>query len=341
MSNKPLIFEEIIRGDLRPWLDDNKVDEKFAPIINDIANSEPQFQPLYEIVFYRFFNARTRYFNKLIVNEANNYCNTCIAYIGSGDDSRVIKYRLGQILKKKLPTLFKDIAKLIKANDYDLLYINPNKVNPSIDSDHKTETFIIQLLKVALVKVYIEIQEAFKKQITDNIMEIEDLYLQFLSESIPENTFLKPITYISDIQIVGKQAKIKVTEKTQNSKPNSFKYKYINKNTDYLKYLLDALKNNDLVDSKTTIYELKKIFTDDENFKPIVWTGKISDLYYFIVLIHNEYQTVKNINPYHWQVACNCFIKPDGTSFEPTQLKSQKLPKQNAEMIKKVASLLN
>lgn len=341
MSNQPLIFEEIIRGDLRPWLDDNKVDEKFAPIINDIANSEPQFQPLFEIVFYRFFNARTRYFNKLIVNEANNYCNTCIAYIGFGDDSRVIKYRLGQILKKKLPTLFKDIAKLIKANDYDLLYINPNKVNPSIDADHKTETYIIQLLKVALVKVYIEIQEAFKEQITDNLMEIEDLHLQFLSESIPENTFLKPITYIPDIQVIEKQTKAKVTEKTQKTKPNSFKYKYINKNTDYLKYLLDSLKHNNLVDSKTTIYELKKIFTDDENFKPIVWTGNISDLYYFIVLIHNEFQTVESIKPYHWQITCNCFIKPDGTSFEPTQLKSQKLPKQNAEMIKKVASLLN
>lgn len=341
MSNQPLIFEDIIRGGLRPWLDDNKVDEKFAPIINDIANSEPQFQPLFEIVFYRFFNARTRYFNKLIVNEANNYCNTCIAYIGSGDDSRVIKYRLGQILKKKLPTLFKDIAKLIKANDYDLLYINPNKVNPSIDADHKTETYIIQLLKVALVKVYIEIQEAFKEQITDNIMEIEDLYLQFLSESIPENTFLKSITYIPDIQYIKEVVKTPIADKSKKSKPNTFKYKHINKKVDSFKDLLDSLKHNNLVDSKTTIYELKKIFTDDENFKPIVWTGNISDLYYFIVLIHNEFQTVESIKPYHWQITCNCFIKPDGTPFEPTQLKSQKLPKQNAEMIKKVASLLN
>ncbi|NLF42707.1 MAG: hypothetical protein GX587_08430 [Bacteroidales bacterium] len=86
---------------------------------------------------------------------------------------------------------------------------------------------------------------------------------------------------------------------------------------------------------------MKKIFTDDKNFKPLVWTGNISDLYYFIILIHNEFQTVESIKPYHWQVTCNCFIKPDGTSFEPTQLKSQKLPKQNAEMIKKVSSLLN
>ena len=92
------------------------------------------------------------------------------------------------------------MAKLIKANNYDLSYINPHKINPSVDADFKTEAYTIQLLKTALVKVYLEVQGIFKPYLSDNYTEIEDLYLQFLSEPIPENTFLKHATQPIELQ---------------------------------------------------------------------------------------------------------------------------------------------
>jgi hypothetical protein len=340
MNNQPLIFEEILRGDLRPWLDENKIDEKFVPIISDIATVKEEFDPIYEFDFYRFFNSRTRYYHKLITNEANRYCNQIIAEIGAETDTRVIKYKLGDTLKKKFRTLFRDVAKLIKAKDYDLVYINPHKINPSVDTDHKTEAYTIQLLKTALVKVYLETQAAYKAYIPDYYMEIEDLYLQFLSESIPEHTFLKPITQITDIDIVAVNTVSVPETKTAKSKAKTFKYNQLATNSEAFKDLLDSMKLNKLVDKKTTIHDLKKIFSGVDDFKPLVWSGNISDLYYFIILLHNEYKLVESISPYHWQVTCNCFIKPDGTSFGTTQLKTQQKPKLNAEMIEKVASLL-
>lgn len=341
MNNQPLTFEAILRGELQPWRESNKLDEKFAPVLNEIATITPDFKPLFEIDFYRYFNARTRYYHKLVINEANNYCNQIISQIGSDSDLRLIKYRLSDTLKKKLPTLLRDVAKLIIARNYDLSFINPHKSTFNTDTDHKTETFIIQLLKVALVKVYLEIQEVFKSHLNDSIMELEDLYLQFLSEPIPEHTFLKPVYQIIDNEPdVVKEAQI-IIPKTGKSKAKSFIYKHLTKNSDAFKDLLDSLKLNNLVDKKTSIYDLKKIFSGEENFNPVTWTGNISDLYYFIVLLHNQNKTIENVNPYHWQITCNCFIKPDGSSFEVSNLKSQKKPKQNAEMIEKVASLLN
>ncbi|MBN1117958.1 MAG: hypothetical protein JXA77_12170 [Bacteroidales bacterium] len=52
-----------------------------------------------------------------------------------------------------------------------------------------------------------------------------------------------------------------------------------------------------MVDEKTTIYDLKKIFSGGENCNPIIWTGNVSDLYYYLVQIHNEFETVENVNP--------------------------------------------
>src|ERR1035437_955511 len=98
---------------------------------------------------------------------------------------------LGDTLKKKLKTFLKDVGKLIKANDYKLKYINPYKSGFVVDTDHKADTYIIQLLKTAVIKVYLEIQEKFKSYLSDDYMEIEVLYLHYLSEPIPEQTFLK------------------------------------------------------------------------------------------------------------------------------------------------------
>ena len=112
--------------------------------------------------------------------------------IGSDDDTRVIKYWLYDTLKKKLRTFLKGIAKLIKVNDLNLRYINPYKSSFSTDLDHKANTYILQLLKTATIKVYLEIQEVFTSFIeNDDYMEIGVLYLHYLSEPIPEQTFLK------------------------------------------------------------------------------------------------------------------------------------------------------
>lgn len=341
MNIQPILFEQILRGDLQPWREANKHDEKFVPILGAIKQTEPEFQVLYTLEFYRYFNAKSRYYHKLITNEANNFCNQIIEQIGSDDDLRIIKYKLGEILKKKLPTLLRDTAKLIKANDYALIYINPHKSTFDSDTDHKSDAYVLQLLKVALVKVYLEIQEVFKEYATDFYMELEDLYLQYLNESIPEDSFLKTAPQVITIEPIKVVEKPNTSRKVSKSKAITFTYKQLATNPDALKNLLDSLKLNSLVDEKTTIYDLKKIFSGGENYNPIIWTGNVSDLYYFVVLIHNEFETVENVNPYHWQVTCNCFIKPDGSNFETTQLKSQKTPKQNAEMIKKVASQLN
>lgn len=341
MIKQTSFFEEILRGELCPWLEQNRNDEKFIPVLSDIKTIPTDFHPIYEFDFYRYFNPRTRFYHKLLINETNKYCNDAINYISSGDDTRIIKYRIREILKTKLPTVLKDISRLIKSGNYYLIHINPEKINPAVDTDHKTETYVIQLLKVATIKSYLEIQAKFTNFFADDLMELEDLYLQFLAEPLPEKTFLKSTIPIISINPEIIKNEITSKQKTIKSQTYTFKYKHLIKKPDSITNLLNSLKLYNLVDKKTTIYDLKKIFSNDANFKPVTWTGNVSDLYYFIALIHNVNKSIENISPYHWQITCNCFVKPDGSSFDPANLKSQKKPKANAGLIEKVASQLN
>lgn len=90
MNNQPLIFDQIIRGKLNPWIYTNGNVVKFIKIIGDLEQISPGFRPLYEIDFYRYFNLKTKYFYQLITNEANNYCNRIIELISAMTTCRLL-----------------------------------------------------------------------------------------------------------------------------------------------------------------------------------------------------------------------------------------------------------
>ena len=339
MRNPTSIFDDILYKNLSPWHDCNKPDDKFIPLISSLKTIDPVFQQTFEIDFIRHFNNKTHYYHKLIVNEAINYCNQIISLINTDDDIRVKKYWL-DVICKKLKSDLKFAGQLIKENDYSLLNINPHNNIYSVDSDHKTDTYVIQLLKTAFIKVYLEIQEVFKIYLPDSLLAIEDFYTQLLFEPIPDNKYISTASKVIHIE-PEKQTKTKIEKPgPAPTITSTFRYKNLAKNTDALKDLCDSLKRYDLIDKKTVLSDLKKLFSGGELNKPVIWTGQVSDLYYFVVLIHNKEKYVENLHQQHWKVTCNCFIKSDGSAFDQSNLKSQKKPKINAAMIEKVVLLL-
>jgi hypothetical protein len=229
-----------------------------------------------------------------------------------------------------------DIGSLIKENQYDLKAINPKNVSFDVDADHKTETYIIQLLKTCLIVVFLEIQETFN-DLFEEKMHIEDFYTQLLFEPVPENSFIQetlPIIEIGNEEIPQKKTA------TSNVSLKSFTYTKLATESDNLKDLYDSLKKNKFIDASTTLVNFKKIFSGKKVLVPVVWTGNISELNYFIKLIHNTNQSVENLKQRHWEVACLCFVTSDGSLFDRAKLKEQKKPKTTKSILEKTAALL-
>lgn len=340
MHNQSLLFDRILHGDLRPWLEWNKFDEKFAMLTADVKKISPNFQPLYEIEFYHCFNQKTKYYHKLIINEVTDYCNRIIELIRGEDDIRVLNYLLSDTLMKKLRTLLKDVGKLIRVNDYDLNYIDPCKSDPDICAEHKSETYIMQLLKTALTYFYLEIQEVFKTYIPEQeYMELEDLYLQALSEQIPEQTFLK-----RRVQIVVTEGYFKNNVISPQPREDvnllSFTYKQFIKKGENLLDLRDRLIDYRFIDTNTSFKEFKRVFSGKKVLNPVRWTGNDSEFYYFIYLICAKYKLVKDLQQYQWEVACRCFVKADGTPFDHNRIKNLNKPQKTAGLIEDAVRLL-
>jgi hypothetical protein len=333
MSNEITSLDEILYRGERPWLEHNSNDAKFASLHPELKLEVPDFLFKYEIQFERPFDHKTKYYYKYILNETRKHYQRIHTLISDDDNPKVIKYWLNDTLNKKLKTKLRDIGRLIKRKDFSLTYIDPRKLAHN-DQSHRSNTFVIQLLKTSLIHLYLEIQDAFPDYIEDKLIT-EDFFVQLLDEPIPDKTYIKKVTTIEVINTTKKLAESKKKEPVF-----SFTYKQFNKSQTKLSDLFNGMKKNSLIAKDTSITNFKKVFSGNEIATPITWTGNASELYYFIKLLHNDYKLISNLNQQQWKVTCKCFVSSENGTFNPDKLKSLKKPKATAKHIETLASLL-
>ena len=99
---------------------------------------------------------------------------------------------------------------------------------------------------------------------------------------------------------------------TPTGKYQSFKYIGKSNEQEKINYLFDDLKKQKFIAADTELKNFKKIFSANAIEKPIVWTGNVSELYYFIKQLHPIQRKVEDVKSNHWKIAILCFIKPDG-----------------------------
>lgn len=337
MSNQTKILDDILYNALSPWLEKNSIDEKFASKLSSIKDINSNYKFKYEINFHRPFNHKTKYYSKLILNSIKYDGLKIIELIQEDTTEDLMLYWLNDTLNKRFKTRLKDIGKLIKEMDYSLSYIDPKKTVIDIDQIHKSNTFIVQLLKLAYMQLYLEIQDAFKALVNDKFI-IEDFYTQLLLEPVPEKFLL------NQIQLIEIETKSVLKIKAQTGEPinslQSFTYKQLNTNPDKLNDLFDSLKLNQFINKSTMISNFKKIFSGVVIKTPIEWAGNISELFYFIKLIYSDYKLVKDLKQKQWEVTCQCFVNTDGILFERSKFRTLKRPSLTGDKLEKIVSLL-
>ncbi|MEX0966742.1 MAG: hypothetical protein WD077_05855 [Bacteroidia bacterium] len=124
------------------------------------------------------------------------------------------------------------------------------------------------------------------------------------------------------------------------SSTHSFTYLQYAVDPDKLANLYESLKFTHLIDAGTNLSNFNKVFSNKEIKTPTTWTGSISQLYYFIKLIHNDWKLIKNLKQEQWKVTCQCFVDADGNSFDRKKFRSMKKPVKTAHIIENAASHL-
>jgi len=172
-------------------------------------------------------------------------------------------------------------------------------------------------------KIY-DLRTSFFHLISDNFIE---KLSKFITELPVDNT--TPI-----------HTKTEPSEK-KNAKVIPVSFEYINNSTqpDAIEDLYDNLKKNKFIHSKTDKRIFRKLFSSRTPDKKIKWTGKISELYYFIILIHLRKKSIKPLGNDIWKVTANCFCDSKGKDYDYKSFRNLHKPA-SAKLLESAASQL-
>jgi hypothetical protein len=189
-------------------------------------------------------------------------------------------------------------------------------------------------------------QDVYFKKICIEIPSILESVFTFLEENniIPEpGCPAESVTELIDISFDEKYLKAytNIPEEKRKTKKefNSFSYKKYSNNLPALTDLLNSLKHYKLVASDNDLSDFRKIFNNETPSKPIKWIGNISELFYFIKLLHYDFDLISNLKGNIWKITSKIFVDSCGNSFDWKKFRSLK-NSANVETIEKCVSLL-
>ena len=282
MTNELSLYHNVLFLELRPWLKRDVQESKYKELLQSIRKEAFSFQPAYEVVFQKPLTAKRKYYHSIIENEATTYLNNFQNLITDAGAENEKKYWVHTTLTKVISQKLKEASKVIKANEYYLDQILPG-VKPNSKAEHLLdETYILQFLKYQLIRIYLEIQTAFKPFVKEDEVTEEELHSIYFKEEIFTTSFLKQITYPEPIKgagttIIAATESIFTPEKREIREPSKgvLLYKEIVKQTDRLARV------------ESILFELKLI---DNEYSFIPTQGNISKMAaVYRVLLNNEF----------------------------------------------------
>jgi hypothetical protein len=273
-DNEIKILDKVLYGDLQPWLPSMGYENSFTSLLDKYSSPEIDFQPHFEIKFQSPFNAKTIYFNKLIRDQTLYSSHYLIELISSSQPKALKIYWLTSTIDK-LKTRFSDLANVIKTNDFSITYIDPRKTTFDQDQRHKSDVYIMQLLKLAYMQLYLEIQNTFSGDLTDHLTEA-DIYMRFLFETLPETQYIEKLKNI-DIQPLEKanieKAQPLVSKTPKKISPDEYGFKPI---------------KSDLPNNRSSTVSYKELILNPDLF------AEVEERLYEYEVIDNEYTFIKN-----------------------------------------------
>lgn len=317
----------ILNGTLRPNLPDRHGEDYWGPEFNQLEMPLETFIHHYEIKFkVPPFTYKLKYYTKLIDAAAIKELNELFHKYYKASDS-IIVYQLMQ-LRRTTDSRIQEIYKLIVAGNHDIDVLNGPGVNFKDNTQHKEATYIYHYLLQALIKVYLEFQFHFDKQIIESKKRsYEDFFLLKLGIPAPENNRL--IEVATDPK--AEPAKKPVGDRSRGKKGFWLSYDIKDKSSPFLVNIWMGLESGKFIKSGTTLDEVKEIFAGKQVKKKVVWIAGKTLLSYFVKQLYKT--DFINDEGSKWVAASNCFTDEQGTFFVPNSLKDEKKPKLRASEV--------
>ena len=191
MENTLKLYHRILFLDLRPHRHRDDKQDVYRELLAIQSIEHYQFQPAREVAFFKPHTPRTTWYRNLIHHEAISYYNEINLLMAAAQDDTEKRFHVYTALSKEVGEKLRQVAAETERLDYRLEYINPEGNHRLKEIHIAEETYIFQYLKTELIALYLNIQEAFKDYLNEEIKDEAWIYLAYFGEAIPAKPLLK------------------------------------------------------------------------------------------------------------------------------------------------------
>lgn len=334
MSSKLSQIHALLYRKYRPWMMDAYSEARFKELLSRMKTVKPEQDELFDIEFLKPLSFKRKFYKQLIDSDLSRFLNKIHFSVSGSKSDNQKKYHVYTALSKTIKDYLKATQKVLEERELSIELLEP-KNGKIKKGDNVDEAYIFHYLKHQLIKTYLEISEAYPNHRKSESLELEDLYLTFFDEVAPEPPVIIPI--------LDKPEKSKEQHEVQpqpQAPVERFRYIHFDTEPENLTDLCDSLRKNGFIDEQTTAHQFKKLFSGQNVTDPVIWTGNPSELYYLISQLYNKHGLLGDLRQKQWKVACESFVKPDGSLFDPKSIRVLKRPASTGDLIDKAVNLL-
>lgn len=194
MSPELDIYNRILFLDLRPWMNSNVSEMKFKQDLNELEKTYYQVQPSFELSFLNPLSNKRKYYTSLIDHEAIRFLNNLHKAVEEAVNDNEKKYHVHWALTRTLPQKLKELAQVLNERQYQEEQYQPKTGLSSQDKVLADESFIIHYLKHELVRLYMEIQEAYPSLLKQDPLSEEEIYYTYFEQTAPQPSVIVEAT---------------------------------------------------------------------------------------------------------------------------------------------------
>ncbi len=194
MSTELDIYNRILFLDLRPWMNSSVSEMKFKQDLNDLEKTYYQVQPSFELSFPNPLSNKRKYYTALIDHEAIRFLNNLHKAVEEAVNDNEKKYHVHWALTRTLPQKLKELAQVLNERQYHEEQYQPKTGLSSQDKVLADESFIIHYLKHELVRLFMEIQEAYPSLLKQDPVTEEEIYYTYFEQTAPQPSVIVEAT---------------------------------------------------------------------------------------------------------------------------------------------------
>ena len=254
---------------------DNRSEREFNFLDSELKELPKADNAVFKVNFKRPLNSKKEYYFKLISNDTETELTALKSEFPTDAGEPESKYRYTRQFNK-YDKYLKDIAAYIKKQ--------------SISNDLGNDTdYIINYLKVAAIRLYIELQEQYGQFSETGLFSIQEIAEKYFSDTdFDTSVFVK--LEVDKKEVVKKPSKPKSKQKTS--------FGYLKDDSEWLSKILSRLQLSiDLLDAKTDVKDLHNLLVakDFKGFqKKIYLDCKTTEFKYVVKRLQPHF---KNMTP--------------------------------------------